>query len=140
MCDEPLPLPNGRWTKYHFVFCDDMYAAIYGVYKDPTIKGEDGRYVKYKALGVRWRGRSSKIGFPHVGGTYRTWYVEPPYMTKAVLEALRDQSAPESELHQNAINALSDWYSSAGSPLDPRQYYLSKYNLPPTNKHTHTSK
>lgn len=72
----------GRWANITVLYDDGSYSAIWG---DFSGKGQPTR----SCLGVRWNGHPGHPGFPNQGKN-STWYVEPDFLTPAILKHLHN--------------------------------------------------
>jgi hypothetical protein len=68
------------WSEIMVVYDDGNYSAIWGRFRNRD----------YKEVGVRWNGGPGEYGYPSQGRN-PTWYVEPPYMSEAVLLGLLEK-------------------------------------------------
>jgi hypothetical protein len=93
-----------NWSEITVVYDDGNYSAIWGRYLDRN----------YKEVGVRWNGGpGEEFGFPSQGRN-PTWYVEPPFMSEAVLLGLLEalltsNTGPNHQQHvENILFAIRE--------------------------------
>ena len=92
-----------KWTDVIDLFDNGDYSAIWGEYD------ESG----HRCLGVRWNGSENDLGYPSQGDN-PLWYVEPEFVTRAMLlwilnELNSNQILPNQQTYiQNVLMALRE--------------------------------
>ena len=97
---------NWNWDPNYpirVLYDDEDYSLIWGKYKEK------------KALGARWSGDEER-GYPGQG-EYPTWYVEPDFISIAILQRLLTQAIDSDELKyvDNIYFAISELMSKIKS-------------------------
>lgn len=84
------------WDEIYVLYDDGVYSAIWGRF----------RRRRFKQIGVRWNEGDNPggNGYPTLG-PYAVWYVEPPFLSVALLLGLREKLLATPAL-TNQIEAL----------------------------------
>lgn len=90
-----------KWRDIKIIYDDGEYSVIWGKYE-----GKD-------ALGARWNGEdNAAVGYPNQGGN-PTWYVEPDFISIAILQKLFSMyvAAKKSELNLEDKNRILEFWN-----------------------------
>ena len=95
-----------KWSESIDLFDNGRYSAVWGHFEESP----------HKCLGVRWNGSDGEGGFPNQG-VNPLWYVEPPFLTEPILQALltivqqdrQEGSRKRDEYVRNLKSALKEF-------------------------------
>lgn len=77
-----------RWSDLTVLYDNGSYSIVSGIFEE-----EDGS--QKRALGMRWNGSESDLGFPNQAGN-PIWHVVPDFLTLSILHTILEKAISDS--------------------------------------------
>lgn len=88
-----------RWSDLTVLYDDGGYSVVSGIFEE-----EDG--TQKRALGMRWNGSESDLGFPNQAGN-PIWHVVPDFLACSILHTILEEAISDSTKSSGYIEKIT---------------------------------